>query len=211
MNRAKLEEVIDSAWSKLHNGMTCDVNDEELAELKEHILSDKRLSEGVDVDREIVNTFVKFDMPAEKGLTASLWDVLEGSIEAMNHQKHHDCDCHAHEVRECARLGTIAWRDQYFKLRSGDASNALSAVSPQDSWIDLIVNCKYDDSAETPKDDEIVLVELRRSVNNEVFPMVLKYVNADDHNWRTVDDDSELNEMSVDVMRWSRIKPPVSQ
>ena len=55
----------------------------------------------------------------------------------------------------------------------------------------------------TPKPDIPVLAILKWT-SGKLVPAIIKFGNWDDHNWRTVDDDSELS-YSLDVVKWMYI------
>lgn len=65
-------------------------------------------------------------------------------------------------------------------------------------WTELILeNGKY---VNPPQHDVPVLAILRWG-SGKLVPAIIKYVSVDDHNWETVDDNSELSHW-VDVVKW---------
>jgi len=69
-------------------------------------------------------------------------------------------------------------------------------------WTDLVL--KDGDYENAPEVDKPVLAILKWSRSGKLLPGIIKYVNADDHCWETVDDSSELS-YSLDVIKWMDI------
>lgn len=74
-------------------------------------------------------------------------------------------------------------------------------IDNKNMW--TILEIKHGKFINTPELNRPVLAILRWFSGKET-PAVIKYVNADDHCWETVDDNSELS-YSLDVIKWMYI------
>lgn len=105
-----------------------------------------------------------------------------------------DKDCQSESMADSGEFDV-----KYGEYRTGDSLNNTQLYIKDDLWVYLkLENGKY---VNAPEVDRPVIAILQWFMSEKMVPAIIKYGNWDDHNWKTVDDNSELSH-SLNVIKW---------